>query len=157
MKLIILIVYTMFTKKVISRANTGVYLIRYRLIPNNKFMNIYLHKFMASDLDEALHDHPWASIGILLNGCYNEHVPQDYEKWLKGDRQTKIIKRYPFVPIYRKSTAIHRIELIDNQPIWTIFITGRWVRNWMFWCPQGPVPNEEFLTKDGNSVGKGCG
>lgn len=152
-----LIVNTMFSKKVISRANTGIYLIRYRLIPNNKYMNIYLHKFMDSDLDEALHDHPWKSVGILLNRPYNEYVPKDYDKWVnEGNRETKVIKRYPFIPIYRSSTTIHRIELIDKKPVWTIFITGPWTRNWMFWCRDKPVPNEEFLDEKGTGVGRGC-
>jgi hypothetical protein len=147
----------MFSKKVISRANTGVYLIRYRLIPNNKYMNIYLHKFMDSDLDEALHDHPWKSVGILLNGCYLEHIPKDYNKWIKeNDRETKVIKRYPFIPIYRSAETIHRIELIDKKPIWTIFVTWKFERTWMFWCRDGPIPNEKFLAEDKNSVGKGC-
>lgn len=150
----------LFSKKIISRqapnGSTEIYLIRYHLIPNNKYLNIYLHNFLGSDLDEALHDHPWPSIGVLLNGCYNEHVPKNLKEWYAGSRETKIIKRYPFIPVYRSADTIHRIELIDNKPVWTLFITGKWTRNWGFWCSFGFVDNENFLTKDGTSVGKGC-
>ena len=36
------------------------YLRRHWLIPRNRFFNIYVHEFLRSDDDRALHDHPWA-------------------------------------------------------------------------------------------------
>ena len=35
------------------------YLLRWFLIPRNPVFNVYLHKFMRSDDDRALHTHPW--------------------------------------------------------------------------------------------------
>jgi hypothetical protein len=35
------------------------YMLRWWIIPRNKFFNIYLHRFLRSDDDRALHDHPW--------------------------------------------------------------------------------------------------
>lgn len=145
------------TRKIISRTNTGVYLIRYHLIPNNRYLNVYLHKFIQSDLDDALHDHPWNSVGILLNRPYLEHTPLYTEKWIeKGDRHTKTRIVRPFVLTYRPAEFIHRVELLDKEPVWTFFMTGPWVRDWGFWCDKGFVNNKDFLTKDGQSVGKGC-
>lgn len=50
------------------------YLLRWWIIPRNKVFNIYLHRFMRSDEDRALHDHPWSNLSILLRGCYAEHT-----------------------------------------------------------------------------------
>ena len=35
------------------------YLLRWFVIPRNPVFNIYLHRFLRSDDDRALHDHPW--------------------------------------------------------------------------------------------------
>ena len=51
------------------------YLVRRYLLPRNKFLNIYLHKFLGSDDDRALHDHPWYSISCVLKGRLIEHRP----------------------------------------------------------------------------------
>jgi hypothetical protein len=48
---------------------------RWWVIPRNKFFNIYLHHFLHSDDDRALHDHPWWNVSILLrSGSYVEHT-----------------------------------------------------------------------------------
>lgn len=157
-----------FNKQVISRDSKNedskeriVYLTRWFLIPHNNYFNIYLHRFTSSDEDSALHDHPWSSLSIILNRCYLEHVPKDLELFKKGiSREEIIIKRYPFWPIYRNAEYIHRIELINEdkiiKPVWTLFITGHWVRNWGFWCPKGWRDSTEFLDETGQNVGLGC-
>ena len=50
------------------------YMHRWWLIPRNPVFNVYLHRFLRSDDDRALHDHPWPSLSILLHGSYREHV-----------------------------------------------------------------------------------
>ena len=35
------------------------YLRRWWVIPRNRLFNVYLHQFLRSDDDRALHDHPW--------------------------------------------------------------------------------------------------
>jgi hypothetical protein len=49
---------------------------RWHIIPRNRLFNIYLHHFLKSDYDRALHDHPWASLSIILKGEYTEHTPK---------------------------------------------------------------------------------
>ena len=52
------------------------YLLRWFLIPRNPVFNVYVHLFLRSDEDRALHDHPWAAnCSILLEGQYLEHTP----------------------------------------------------------------------------------
>lgn len=43
------------------------YLLRWWVIPRNRFFNVYLHKFLRDDDDRALHDHPWWSMSIILS------------------------------------------------------------------------------------------
>lgn len=127
------------------------YLYRWHVIPRNKFFNIYLHHFMRSDDDRALHDHPWVNMSILLKGNYTEVTPNGYHYRTAGH----IYARLP--------SALHRV-LLDTAPwgersCWTLFITGPRVREWGFACPKGWVHWKKFTGEDdsGSSiVGKGC-
>ena len=122
------------------------YLLRWYLVPRNRRANIYLHNIRRSDDDRALHDHPWASVSILFRGQYIEHTDT-------GSR----LYRAPAV-IYRAATQRHRLELIDGQQAWTLFLTGRNVRTWGFWCPRGFVPWHEFVAPGAKGqIRRGCG
>lgn len=135
------------------------YLKRWWLIPRNRFFNIYLHQFLRSDDDRALHDHPWFNLSILLRGYYIEVTPH-------GDKI-----RGPGAVILRSPWSRHRIELLQagsvarlqklfphiRQECWTIFITGPRLRDWGFHCPQGFVPWQKFTSPaDKGNIGKGC-
>lgn len=100
------------------------YLMRWWLIPRNRWFNVYLHKFEHSDDDRAEHDHPWCSLSICLKGQMIEH------SWGK----TRVIKRW--WPYFRKAEHAHRLELIRG-PVWTLFFTGPKVREWGFYMQPG--------------------
>ncbi len=138
------------------------YLLRWHVIPRNKWFNIYLHKFLKSDDDRALHDHPWSfNASILLKGTYMEHT----EKGVKRRRR--------FLPYIRVGKAPHRVELERSydyaqygsrasevlEPCWTLFITGRVVREWGFYCPSGWKHWQAYVKRrpGGNEAGVGCG
>ena len=129
---------------VIIGGNESPYLFRWFLIPRNRFCNIYLHKFLRSDDDRAFHDHPWWSLSFLLKGRYLNVTPA-------GRRL-----RRRFSLMWMRATDSHRVELIDETPVWTLFFTGPKVREWGFHCPQGFVHWRKFTTPNGNAVGKGC-
>lgn len=137
------------------------YLLRWWIIPRNPVFNIYLHKFLRSDEDRALHSHPWLfNCSILLKGNYIEHTPKG--KFL----------RKPGNVYFRFGEAFHRVELLkkwikqsdgsmvgipDREPCWTIFVTGPRVREWWFACPQGFVHWKDFTSpSDKGMIGKGC-
>lgn len=122
------------------------YLIRWHVIPRNRFFNIYLHHFMRSDDDRALHTHPWINMSILLDNEYVEHL------------HDTIVRRTAGSIVFRKSGNIaHRIELTCG-PCWTLFLTGPRYQQWGFLCPQGFVHWRDFTSgDDGSTVGKGCG
>ena len=59
----------------VVRARDGsVYLRRWWLIPRNRWCNLYLHQFLASDDERALHDHMYFSASLMLWGAYIEHT-----------------------------------------------------------------------------------
>jgi hypothetical protein len=127
-------------------SNDDPYLLRWWVIPRNPAFNIYLHYFMRSDDDRALHDHPWSNVSILLRGVYLEHTKAaDADLRTAGD-----------IVIRRSGRMAHRIELIDG-PCWTLFLTGPRYRHWGFLCPNGWIHWKKF-TAAGNrgEIGRGC-
>ena len=124
------------------------YVMRWWVIPRNRFFNIYLHKFLRSDDDRALHDHPWINLSILLQGEYCEH------SIAAGGVEHAVTRRAGDMKFRLPGTA-HRIEI--GSPCWTLFITGPVIRNWGFHCPKGWRPWQEFVDKrDSGSIGRGC-
>ena len=122
------------------------YLLRWHIIPRNRFFNIYLHKFLKSDDDRALHDHPWWSLSIALRGtAWEERSDILYPRFItQGD------------VIFRR--ALYRHRMIIEEPFWTLFITGPVIREWGFWCDgERFVPWREFVDEqDSGQVGRGC-
>lgn len=132
----------------------GPYLLRWWLIPRNRFFNVYLHKFVAHDGDRVLHCHAWLSLSFLLRGGYYEITPGPdgtlQRTWCRAGSV-----------LFRRAVHRHRIELaIEGEglrPAWTLFITGPRVREWGFWCPQGFVHWRRFVARDDEgAVGRGC-
>lgn len=129
----------------------NVYLKRWYLIPKNDILNIYLHRFFRSDDDRALHDHPWFSIGMILDGEYDEVMPRDQKRYRDGtDRSEISVRRKRFRPVFRRASHVHRIALLDGadgkpEQVLTIFITGPKRRRWGFWCPKGFKWSKTFL------------
>lgn len=132
------------------------YLRRWYVIPRNRVLNIYLHHFLRSDDDRALHDHPWPFISMVLKGGYWEH------------RQERLITtrsyRQSGTVAFRRSNTAHRVELERDdygvfgfpkpfpkkeRPAWTLILTGPRMRRWGFYCPKGWVHWETFDHQNG--------
>ena len=147
--------------KILGKPNMVIgenYLERWYLIPRNRIMNVYLHKFTGSDDDRALHDHPWHSVSLLLKGRYHELVDRVYTKqgYYGAHRYTTTNHPKRFVPFYRRATHMHR-TVLDEGPVWTLVFTGPVVREWGFLCPKGWVHWKDFTDTTGTKVGAGCG
>lgn len=139
------------------------YLLRWYLIPRNRWCNVYLHKFVRDDDDRALHDHPWWFVSIMLRGSYLETLQaRVYGDAYQTHVETTNHRRAPSLA-FRGTAHRHRVTLPKDRygrplPCWTIVITGAKVREWGFWCPKGFVPWQEFCARDDyGSVGRGCG
>lgn len=157
------------------------YLRRHWLLPRNRFFNVYVHEFLRSDDDRALHDHPWLfNASWIIEGGYTEWTPAP-EEWLMPDVTERC--QYPERETlkagdwkFRWGPAPHRVELALEWTIvlargcpfpfpcpvpkkcWTVFVTGPIVREWGFHCiGRGWVHWKLFTARDDpGAVGKGC-
>lgn len=128
------------------------YLRRHWLLPRNKLFNVYVHEFLRSDDDRALHDHPWLfNASWLIDGRYIEHTVAAGGISHRTLRAAGAFK-------FRWGGAPHRVELFDG-PCWTVFFTGPRVREWGFHCPEaGWIHWKQFTAADDKgAVGPGCG
>ncbi len=135
--------------------------LRWWVIPRNRWFNIYLHKFCRSDDDRALHDHPWHNMSIVLKGEYLEIMPKTGVQLFHAPNALKAILRRPFRPIIRRAKSPHRVLLLGEPnpaPCWSLFITGPVLRIWGFHCSHGWIAWQQFVERyeGGNSRGKGC-
>lgn len=130
------------------------YIRRWWVIPRNRFFNVYLHQFLRSDDDRALHDHPWANCSILLRGEYIEHL-----------QDCRCVRRAGDIVFRRSGRMAHRVELLLDPfaelehffSCWTLFITGPRYREWGFLCPRGWMHWTQFTASDDpGAVGLGC-
>jgi len=139
-----------FPKKEICNHVGDTYMHRWYVF-KSKWFSVFIHKFVRSDFDRALHDHPWPFIVIPIWRGYIEH----YQPIVGGTRFNCQRVVYPiFGTRYRKATFRHRVELHTRfedialqyggsvmipfmQPAWSIFIHFKRRRSWGFWCPKG--------------------
>lgn len=131
------------------------YLKRWYVWPRNRFCNLYLHLFLRSDDDRALHDHPWLfNASLVLAGTYKEHTI------INGGTHV-VTPREPGAFKFRWGKSPHRVALLarPKNSVITLFFTGPVVREWGFYCPKKWIPWQQFvsLRKGGNQNGPGCG
>lgn len=130
------------------------YMIRWWVIPRNKWFNLYMHKIIKSDRDEALHDHPWVNVSLLVRGRYDEVTIAK-----GGVHQTEPLSAGELR--LRGPSAAHRLVRPDGvDEIVTLFFTGPVWRHWGFHCEKGWRHWKDFVgfrTEHENVVGRGCG
>lgn len=140
---------------------------RYRLIPDRKTgqdymhryylflkdrkwfpFNVTLHKIVKSD-DPIFHDHPWPYMTIVLSGGYWEHTPVFDAK---GNKFAEFAKwRGPGSIIIRKANDYHWLELdwmIGYAT--TLFFMGPQQREWGFLSNTKKtkwIKHDEYLNK----------
>jgi hypothetical protein len=120
--------------RVIENLEGMPYLNRWELRGNHPVFDVYLHEFVRSDDNHALHDHPAASMAIVLSGKYIEWFQSDrYQIRTEGD----IIVRWAATP--------HRIEVDRGAPLpITVFLRGPKLREWGFYCVDGWRHHRDF-------------
>lgn len=101
---------------------------------NGKGPAVFLHHFLSSDPDDAVHSHPWAwGLSLILVGGYLETRVDEagavhVATYTPGD--TNILR-----PPDR-----HRVDLLERD-CWTLFLAGTYAQPWAFW-PLGEIgPN----------------
>lgn len=119
-----------------SRDGKSVYLERYYLLFRNRKhfpINAVIHEFKKSDEDD-LHDHPWSFFTFIIKGEYDETTT-------KGT-----FRRKPFQMRWHSAKAFHRVKLINEHPVWTLFVMGPKKRGeWGFLSDGKWVESEKYL------------
>lgn len=143
------------------------YLLRWWIVPRNKWFNVYLHQILRDDDDRALHDHPWNNCSVILSGRYREVTlyPQPLQSIASMQKQWSPSEQittwnWPKCSHIREAGSItrrkaehpHRLELIDGKPCWTLFISGPRRREWGFHTKDGWVHWKDFT--DPNDPGQ---
>jgi hypothetical protein len=123
------------------------YLERYYLVGAFGW-HVYLHRFVSSDPDRGLHDHPWRrAVSLVLTGGYDEQRPSN------GDfDRIRVRSVRPFQLNLLRGEDFHRVILRGGVPAWTLFIHGPRVKGWGFMEDGELVPMasgaDEFRHRD---------
>jgi hypothetical protein len=150
--------------KTIVNCDRDPYLHRWYLVRRPEF-GVFIHKFIRSDEDRALHDHPWNFFVIPVWRGYIEHS-EEYPPCPDCDANGVVevfegsvhqmttpcsccdLKGYITVPVrrrvwpiigmrFRRAEYRHRVELVAGKPSWSIFIRFKSRRDWGFWPMEG--------------------
>lgn len=82
---------------------------------------LYIHRFVDSDPDRGLHDHPWPwAFSIILAGWYLEHNRSGIKtvRWLN----------------FLLADSFHRVVLPEGKDVYTLFIhRAKKAKGWGFW------------------------
>jgi hypothetical protein len=96
------------------------YLARWMLLPKNRYFNVFLHEFLASDL-EGFHDHPCDWLLIGLSGWYLEIRPDGL--FLRKAGQWRVMTAETF----------HRVVVSKQEErVFTLAIRGPTRKPWGF-------------------------
>lgn len=87
--------------------------------------HLYLHRFVDSDPDRGLHDHPWSrAVSLVLSGGYDElRARPDGSIGCRRVRPGRINGL--------RGDTYHRV-LLRSGPAWTLFAHGPRVKGWGF-------------------------
>lgn len=117
----------------------------------------YLHRFVASDPDRGLHDHPWSwAWSLVLAGWYLEErrgfdphpaIRRLDELLTAFDGKPRDVVRTPVVLFNRlRGDTFHRVVVPDSVgEVWTLFAHGPKVKPWGFLRPMPNAGSEAQL------------
>ena len=97
-------------------------------------ITLRLHRFLASDEDRAVHDHPWWFVTVPFTS-YGEFVEVD------GNEVYRSVAA--FRPHFRSSQFRHRVE-ITKAPSWTLVMTGPKSNERGFWLEDRFIHNRDW-------------
>jgi hypothetical protein len=111
-------------------------------------IGIRLHHILRSDLDDCFHDHPFASISIVLRGGYWEVMPldpdqpSDLDPWCR-----RMVWRGPGAIVLRRAKDRHLLLLETGRTCWSIFIMGKKKKttSWGFYPLSGFIHHKKYL------------
>lgn len=92
----------------------------------------YLHRFVDSDPDRGLHDHPWGrALSLVLTGGYEEI--RLAERPAPGARAHTVSRAVrPWRLNRLRGEDYHRVVLHEGRCAWTLFVHGPRIKGWGF-------------------------
>jgi hypothetical protein len=96
---------------------------------------VYVHRFVSSDIDPELHNHPWTAVSLVLVGGYDEERRVDSIS-AKGGFKVVLQRIKPFMLNRLNADTFHRVLLIGDQEAWSIIKCGEKVQTWGFWSAE---------------------
>lgn len=110
-------------QRAICGRDGSVYLWKF-LLAEHDGERLYLHRFMRSDEDRELHNHPWPGRSLILVGGY-----------LEERREADRVVEHVYAPgdiNALEANTFHRVDLLERD-CWTLFWTGPKEQSWGFW------------------------
>lgn len=95
--------------------------------------SIRVHCICLADTDDHLHDHPWDARTIILKGWYMEEKEDGKRLMAPGDTG----------PI--KAGDFHRIDMVSDGGVYTLFFTWKWMEEWGFKVDGVKIPFWKYL------------
>lgn len=117
--------------KIINGDEGQPYLERYMVARwgKNGEHTLFLHRFLDSDSDRGIHDHPWDSRSFIVSGGYNEcRMIQNSQ----GQEEVIIRRIRPLTFNKIGKHDYHRIIMREKTPAWTLFYHGPRQKHWGF-------------------------
>lgn len=155
-----------FKRRVIVNCDHDAYLYRWYVF-RTPWVALFIHKFVRSDEDRALHDHPWPFLVIPIWRGYIEHsdrkigYPPGFAVMCRQsgvaeppDREKVTNWVWPiFGTRLRSALYRHRVQLHTNQdgqelPAWSLFFRFKGERVWGFWPKEGFVAWNKWWAKN---------
>ena len=113
--------------RIINGPDGEPYLERYYLF-GLRGWHCYLHRFVASDPDRGLHDHPWErAFSLILSGGYDEARFADEAQTRTSIRRCRVGSVNAL-----RGKDFHRVLLAPQAQAWTVFSHGPRVKGWGF-------------------------
>jgi len=153
MKILKHIIDKIFRKEDILRGDGNVYLRRWTLLRFNKTFwlwrflkvadtRIYIHLFLNGDHTACLHDHPNDLISFIFwNGYEEEYWNPKTKKHEKVIYKAPCLRRFP-------ASHTHRVQLLNNNPAWSIVVMKKKVRDWGFWITNTTNKKRKWIKWD---------
>ncbi len=101
----------------------------YRWVLNFGLFALRIHKWICSDDDRAMHDHPYWFFTLVLKGGYDDVTPKKHKFAGRETLRAGSIR-------FRRAKHIHTVQ-INKSPTWTLLFTGPPLRKWGFWVDGG--------------------
>lgn len=115
-----------------------------------------IHHILRADNDLFMHDHPFESVSLILDGYYIERIPlhQLQDPMLDATHFLTFIRSAGDV-IHRMAHHRHKIVKVSEGGVWTQFTTGHWEKKWGFYTPEGFVYWRKYLNQWGDDPAPG--